>query len=76
LTSSPSPSKTAVARRARSRGKAAELTDNAGALGDLVMLIWQRKLWWLVPLLIALLVLAALLTLTATPIGPLLYPVF
>jgi hypothetical protein len=73
---SPSSSKTVAARRTRSRGKAAELTDNAGALGDLLLLIWQRKLWWLVPLVIALLILAALLTLTATPVGPLLYPVF
>ncbi len=53
-----------------------ELSDNAGALGDLVLLVWQHKLWWLVPLLVALVLLAMLLLLEATPVGPLLYPVF
>ena len=39
------------------------------ALGaDLARLIWKHKLWWAVPLLLALLVLEA------TPVGPLLYP--
>ncbi len=41
---------------------------------DLARLIWQHKLWWAVPLLLALLVLGALLVLEATPVGPLLYP--
>jgi hypothetical protein len=53
-----------------------ELSDNAGAVGDLVLLVWQRKAWWLVPLLLALLLLAGLLLLEATPVGPLIYPVF
>jgi hypothetical protein len=57
-------------------GKMTELSDNAGALGDLVLLVWQHKLWWLVPLLVALVLLAVLLLLEATPVGPLLYPVF
>jgi hypothetical protein len=54
----------------------ADFSDNVAVLGDLVRLVWERKLWWLVPLLGALLLLAALLLLEATPIGPLLYPVF
>ncbi len=54
----------------------AEVSDNASALGDLVQLVWQRKLWWLVPLLVAMLLLIVLLVLEATPVGPLLYPVF
>jgi len=65
-----------LTRRTDRSGKMAELSDNAGALGDLVMLVWQRKLWWLVPLLLALVVLAVLLLLEATPVGPLIYPVF
>jgi Family of unknown function (DUF5989) len=65
----------AAPRRSRP-GKMAELSDNAGALGDLVLLVWQRKLWWLIPLLVALVLLAVLLLLEATPVGPLLYPVF
>jgi hypothetical protein len=45
-------------------------------LADVVRLIWMHKLWWMVPLLLALLVLGLLVMLEATPIGPLLYPVF
>jgi hypothetical protein len=43
---------------------------------ELVYLVWHHKLWWMLPLLLALIVLAALVVLEATPIGPLLYPVF
>jgi hypothetical protein len=53
-----------------------EIADNASAVGDLVRLVWQRKLWWLVPLLLAMMVLGALVLVGSTPIGPLLYPVF
>ncbi len=74
----PAPQSTsdAAPRRAARPGKRAELSDNAGALGDLVLLIWERKVWWLIPLLMALALLAVLLLLEATPVGPLLYPVF
>ena len=65
-----------MATKKRRTGTMGELSDNAGAVGDLVLLVWQRKAWWLVPLLVALLLLAALLLLEATPIGPLIYPVF
>jgi hypothetical protein len=59
-------------RRASSSGFA----DHAAVLGELALLVWHRKVWWLVPLLAALLLLGALLLFEATPIGPLLYPVF
>ena len=64
-----------MARRRRGQTMA-QLSDNASALGDLVLLVWQHRLWWLVPLLLAMLLLAALLFLEATPVGPLIYPVF
>ncbi|HYY88592.1 MAG TPA: DUF5989 family protein [Chloroflexota bacterium] len=63
-------------KQQRRTGTLGEISDNAGAVGDLVLLVWQRKAWWLVPLLIALLLLGALLLLEATPVGPLIYPVF
>jgi hypothetical protein len=50
--------------------------DRLVVLADVVRLIWMHKLWWMVPLLLALLVLGLLVMLEATPIGPLLYPVF
>ncbi len=60
----------------RRPGRLAPLADNAGVLADMARLVWAKKLWWMVPLLLALLLLAALLLLEATPVGPLLYPVF
>ena len=52
------------------------MDDRAAIAGDVVRLIWQHRLWWLVPLLVSLLILALLLVLEATPVGPLLYPLF
>ena len=62
-------------RRAR-RGVGAQVGDRLGVVGELVHLVWSHKLWWMIPLLLALLVLGLLLTLQATPVGPLIYPVF
>jgi hypothetical protein len=53
-----------------------QVADRMSVSSDLVSLVWHHKLWWMVPLLLALIVLAALVVLEATPIGPLLYPVF
>ena len=50
--------------------------DSLGTVGQLITLVWSRKLWWLVPLLLSLALLGVLLAVQATPIGPLLYPVF
>ena len=67
------------ATRARGRPRrnvGLQLADRLAVSSDLVYLVWRHKLWWMVPLLIAMVVLAALVVLEATPIGPLLYPVF
>src|ERR1700680_2033029 len=67
------PSRSSPRRSSKSAARAN--VDDRMALGaDLARLIWQHKLWWAVPLLLALLVLGALLVLEATPVGPLLYP--
>jgi hypothetical protein len=58
------------------RNVGTQVADRMSVSGDLVNLVWQHKLWWMLPLLLALIVLAALVVLEATPIGPLLYPVF
>jgi hypothetical protein len=67
------------ATRARSRPRrhlGLQLADRLSVSSDLVYLVWRHKLWWMVPLLLAMVVLAVLVVLEATPIGPLLYPVF
>jgi hypothetical protein len=63
--------------RARSRRTVGrQVSDRVSVSSDLVYLVWRHKLWWMLPLLLAFVVLAALVVLEATPIGPLLYPVF
>jgi hypothetical protein len=62
--------------RPRRNNVGTQVADRMSVSGDLVNLVWQHKLWWMLPLLLALIVLAALVVLEATPIGPLLYPVF
>lgn len=53
-----------------------QVADRLSVWADLIDLIWRHKLWWMVPLLVAMVALAALVVLEATPIGPLLYPLF
>ncbi len=66
------------AGRARPRRTtvASQVADRVSVSSDLVYLVWRHKLWWMLPLLLAFVILAALVVLEATPIGPLLYPVF
>jgi len=65
-----------VSRTRPRRNVGAQVADRVSVSSDLIYLVWHHKLWWMVPLLLALIVLAALVVLEATPIGPLLYPVF
>ncbi len=65
-----------MAPKNSSRARTRPLDDRLSLGRDLVGLIWQHKLWWALPILLALLLLSALLVLQATPLGPLLYPVF
>jgi hypothetical protein len=62
--------------RARRNNLGLQVSDRVAVSSDLVYLIWRHKLWWMLPLVVAMVVLAALVVLEATPIGPLLYPVF
>ncbi|WP_287130376.1 DUF5989 family protein [Candidatus Cyanaurora vandensis] len=54
------------------------VTQRGGTLAELFRLLWQRKLWWLIPL-VALFVLVALVLIFANSAGvvaPFLYTVF
>jgi len=64
-------------RRRRRRASAHPAFDERLAVGrDLATMIWQHRLWWVVPLLVSLALLGVLLVLEATPVGPFLYPLF
>lgn len=46
-------------------------------LGELFQLMWRRKLWWLIPMVVVLLIFAGLLALAGTSgLGPFIYTLF
>ena len=63
-------------RRSNGSRAGAQLGDRVAVTSDLVRLIWQHRLWWVIPLLLTFVVLALLVVLESTPVGPLLYPLF
>jgi hypothetical protein len=51
------------------------LTDKLGIAGELIAFLWAQKLWWMIPLVVMLLLLAALVAFaSATSLGPFIYP--
>ena len=61
--------------RARSRG--GETTLYVSTVRELFTFLWKRKLWWLIPLVVSLLLIGGLLILgQATGVGPLIYTLF
>jgi len=51
--------------------------SNFGVVGELMRFLWQRKLWWLIPMVIVLLVFGLLLIFaSASGIGPFIYTLF
>ena len=46
-------------------------------VGDLLRFLWSAKLWWMIPLVVAVLVLGGLVLLShETPLAPLIYAIF
>ena len=53
------------------------MTSNIGILGELVNFLWQRKLWWLIPMVVILLLFGLLLIFaSASGVGPFIYTLF
>ncbi|HET9907363.1 MAG TPA: DUF5989 family protein [Anaerolineales bacterium] len=51
--------------------------SNFGVVGELLSFLWQRKLWWLIPMVVVLLVFGLLLVFaSASGIGPFIYTLF
>ena len=51
------------------------LTNKLGVAGELLAFLWAQKLWWMIPLVVMLLLLAALIAFaSATSLGPFIYP--
>lgn len=48
-----------------------------GTLGELFWFFWERKLWWLMPMIIVLLLFVGLIVLGSTAgVGPFIYTLF
>jgi hypothetical protein len=53
------------------------MTSNLGVAGELLVFLWERKLWWLIPMVFVLLVFGLLLIFaSASGIGPFIYTLF
>jgi len=50
---------------------------NAGMPGEIVIFLWKRRLWWLIPMVLVLLMCGVLLLLaSASGVAPFIYPLF
>ena len=53
------------------------MTSNLGVVGELLIFLWQRKLWWLIPMVTILLLFGLLLIFASSSgIGPFIYTLF
>lgn len=52
-----------------------DMLARMGILGELLMFLWRRKLYWLIPMILALAVFILLIILSSNPvIAPFIYP--
>lgn len=47
-----------------------------GIFGELLLFFWRRKLWWLIPIVVTLVLLSVLLVLGGTGVAPFIYTLF
>lgn len=53
------------------------LIANTGVLGELLVFLWSKKMWWLIPMVVVLLFFGLLLVFaSASGIGPFIYTLF
>jgi hypothetical protein len=53
------------------------MKSNFGVVGELLSFLWERKLWWLIPMVSLLLILGLVMIFaSASGIGPFIYTLF
>jgi hypothetical protein len=58
-------------------GKWKSLLVRMGILGELLRFLWQRKLWWLIPMIVALILIVILLVFAqGSAVAPFIYTLF
>lgn len=56
---------------------AKNLTSKLGIFGELLVFLWQRKLWWLIPMIVILVLLGAVLIFAqGSAVAPFIYTLF
>ena len=54
-----------------------DFVSRLGIVGELLHFMWRAKMWWLIPMVVALLFFVVLIALgTSTPAGPMIYTLF
>jgi hypothetical protein len=53
-----------------------DFVGRLGIVGELLRFLWARKLWWMIPMIIALLAAGVLLILGASGAAPFIYTLF
>ena len=57
-------------------GTLGDFTTKIGVFGELLSYLWQRKLWWLIPIVVILVLLSVLLAIGGTGVAPFIYTLF
>jgi len=53
------------------------MATNTGVAGEILAFLWQRKLWWLIPMVAVLLLLGLIMIFAAASgVGPFIYTIF
>lgn len=54
-----------------------EMKLNVGVVGELLRALWRRRLWWLIPMMVVILVFGLLVIFASTSgVGPFIYTLF
>lgn len=54
-----------------------DFVSRLGIVGELMVFLWRAKMWWLIPMVVALLLFAVLIVVAnAGPAGPMIYTLF
>ncbi|KPL17746.1 MAG: hypothetical protein AMJ92_11095 [candidate division Zixibacteria bacterium SM23_81] len=59
------------------RRRGAEFLARLGIIGELLRALWRRKLWWIIPMIVVLVLFAALLIFAqGSAVAPFIYTLF
>jgi hypothetical protein len=54
-----------------------KINTRVGVLGELFSYLWQRKLWWMIPMIVVLVLVVGLLIFAqSSPLAPFIYTLF